>query len=345
MKRAIILSLSFLLILTSGISCKRSIYKVNVSGINVNVRIKRLEQDLFGISPGHLSDSLGYLKQKHDGFLKYFGYVINIGEIGDSSWNEGLMNFCTDKVNNDIYTSTEAVFHSMGVIETGMTNAFRHYRYYFPSKKIPGVYTCITGFNNSIITGDSVLGIGLDRYLGPGNKFYKQLQIYKYQLARMKPENILSDCMYGWASSEWDYKAIGYLQNNVLADIIHEGKLLFFAKCMLPETPDELIFGFSPAQMNFCKKNEGLMWQYLVEHNLLFSSDMLTRKKLTGEAPFTSFFSSESPGRASAWTGFRIVESYMSRNREVTLEKLMTAEDIQEILEKAGYRPSAGRQR
>ena len=309
----------------------------------MNISIKRLEQDLFTIAPGHISDSIGYLKEKYNGFLKYFGYVINIGEISDSTWNEGLVSFCTDKMNNDLYRSATAVFPSLTGLETGMTDAFRHYRYYFPLKKIPGVFSCITGFNNSIITGDSVLGIGLDRYLGPDNKYYRELGLYKYQIARMKPENILPDCMYGWASSEWDFKDIGYSQNNVLADIIHEGKLLYFVRCMLPDIPDELIFGFTPDQLKFCIKNEGGMWQYLVEHNLLFSSEMLTRKKLTGEAPFTSYFSSESPGRAAAWTGFRIVESYMSKNRGITLEKLMEEKDIQEILEKARYRPSAGR--
>jgi hypothetical protein len=341
MKRTIFLSLLFIAVISFCTSCKRNIYKVNVSGVDVNISVKRLENDLFTITPGHISDSIAYLKEKYDGFLKYFGYVINIGEMSDSSWNEGLVNFCTDKMNNDIYLSTRAVFPSLTGLERGLTDAFRHYRYYFPSKKIPGLFSCITGFNNSIITGDSVLGIGLDRYLGPDNKYYSQLRIYKYQIVRMKPENILPDCMYGWASSEWEFKNFGYSQNNVLADIIHEGKLLFFVKCMLPDTPDQLVFGFTADQLKFCKNNEGRMWQYLVEHNLLFSSDMLTRKKLTGEAPFTSYFSSESPGRAAAWTGFRIVESYMSENRGITLEKLMGEKDVQEILEKAKYRPSA----
>jgi hypothetical protein len=343
MKRPFFFTFSLLLILSFCSSCRHNIYNVNVSGIEQQVTIKRLEQDLFTLSPAHIKDSLAYLNIKYDGFLKYFGYVINIGEPGDSSWTEGLVNFCTDKSNNDIYQATDAVYHSLAETEAGMTDAFRHYRYYFPSKKIPGVFTCITGFNNSIITGDSVLAIGLDRYLGPENKFYPRLGLYKYQIARMKRENILPDCFYSWATSEWNFKDMGYSRSNVLADIVHEGKLLFFVKCMLPGIPDDLVFGFTPGQLEFCKNNEGRMWQYLVEHNLLFSSDMLTRKKLTGEAPFTSYFSSESPGRAAAWTGFRIVESYMLHNMDMTLEKLMGEKDIQTILENSRYRPSPSR--
>jgi len=342
MRRTLFTSIPVILILSFCASCHRDIYNVNVSDIKLNISVKRLEQDLFKMSPGHITDSIGWFRTKYDGFMKYFGYVINIGEQSDSSWKSGLVNFCTDKQNNEIYLATDAVFHSFSTTAVGITDAFRHYSHYFPSKKIPGVFTCITGFNNSIIIGDSVLAIGLDRYLGPESKFYPQLGLYKYQIARMKPENIVPDCMYAWASSEWNFKDMHYVQDNVLADIIHEGKLLFFVKCMLPQISDDLIFGFTPGQLDFCKKNEGKMWMYIVENNLLFSRDQLTRKKLTGEAPFTSYFSTESPGRAAAWTGFRIVESYMSHNRDITLEKLMTDTDIQSIFENAKYRPSAG---
>jgi len=108
---------------------------------------------------------------------------------------------------------------------------------------------------------------------------------------------------------------------------------------MLPETDEKLIFGFNEAQMKFCLNNESQMWQYLVEHDLLFSTDQLTKRKLTGEAPFTLYFTNESPGRAAAWIGYRIVESYMVNNRGTSLESLMNNTDIQGILEKARYSP------
>jgi hypothetical protein len=231
------------------------------------------------------------------------------------------------------------IYPDLKNIEKELNVAFRHYRYYFPHKKIPGVYTCITGFNESIITGDSVLGIALDKYLGSASKYYPGLQIYKYQAARMNSFNIVPDCIYAWASSEWNYKDMGYATDNVLTEMIHEGKLLYFVKSMLPDHDENLIFGFNAGQMKFCKNNENQMWQYLVEHNLLFSSDQLTKRKLTGEAPFTFYFSKESPGRAAVWTGFRIIESYMRNNKNNSLEGLMKNTDIQGILEKARYNP------
>jgi hypothetical protein len=108
---------------------------------------------------------------------------------------------------------------------------------------------------------------------------------------------------------------------------------------MLPELRDELLLGFTTDQMNFCSNNEAQMWTYLIEQDLLFSTDQFTIRKITGEAPFTSFFTNESPGRAGIWLGFRIVESYMMKNPGVSLKDLMNDTNIQGILEKAKYNP------
>jgi hypothetical protein len=326
-------------VLTGFVSCKKNHYKVNTSSINVKIEIKRLEKDLFTLNPNDIISTVPSLREKYKGFLQLFSYVINTGDINDSSFGDFLVRFCTDKQNNDVYALTMKTFPDVRQIEGELQGAFRNYLYYFPTRKVPAVFTCISGFNNSIITGDSVLGISLDRYLGADCEYYPRLEIYKYIAARMTPKDIVPDCMYGWAASEWDLSGLKYQNDNVLTEIIHNGKLKYFEKCMLPEYSDELIFGFTPDQMKFCRNNESQMWQYLIENDLLFKTDQFTIRKLTGEAPFTSFFTSESPGRASVWLGFRIVESFMMKNPGVKLEDLMNSSDVQNILEKAKYSP------
>ncbi len=327
------------LIILGSLSCKRDHYKVDVSDIDLSVNIKRLELDLFEGSPNELISKVPQLKEKYDGFLQLFSFVINIGLVTDSSWINGLVSFCTDKQNYEVYSATKKLYPEIQFIEEGLTGAFKHFRYYFKKRTIPAVFTCISGFNNSMITGDSLLGISLDRYLGSDCKYYPGLSIYKYQAARMNPQNIVTDCMYAWASREWLYKDLQYSSDNVLSEMIHEGKLLYFVRCMLPDSGNDLVFGFTPDQMRFCTDNEGQMWQYLIENKLLFSSEQLVRRKLTGEAPFTAYFSKESPGRSAVWIGFRIVESFMAKNKNVTLEELMMMTDCQDILEKAKYNP------
>ena len=320
-------------------SCKKNHYKVNISSIHVKVEIKRLETDLFTLNPNDIKAMVPSLRQKYNGFLQLFSYVINTGDINDDSFGDFLLRFCTDKQNNDVFTLTMQLYPDITEIELNLQDAFCHYLYYFPERSVPAVFTCITGFNNSIITGDSVLGIGLDRYLGADCKFYPRLEIYNYIAARMTRENIVPDCMYGWGASEWDFSTLNYPADNVVAEMIHYGKLKYFEKCMLPEISDEIIFGFTPDQMKFCRNNESQMWQYLIENDLLFNSDQFTIRKLTGEAPFTTYFTNESPGRAAVWLGFRIVESYMMKNKSINIEKLMKDINIQVILEKAKYNP------
>ncbi len=320
-------------------SCKRNHYKVNISSIDVRIKIKRLEKDLFTLNPSEISNKVLSLKQEYKGFLQLFSYVINAGDINDTSFGDLLVRFCTDKQNNEVFNLTMQLYPDVTKIEEGLQDAFRHYLYYFPEKHAPAVYTCITGFNNSIITGDSVLGIGLDRYLGADCEYYPRLEIYKYMAARMTRDNIVPDCIYGWSASEWDFSALNYSADNVLAEIIHDGKLKYFEKCMLPETADEIIFGFTSGQMKFCRNNESQMWQYLIENDLLFKTDKFIIRKLIGEAPFTSYFTNESPGRAAVWMGFRIVESYMIKNPGKKIEELMKDTDVQEILQKAKYSP------
>ena len=331
--------LIIILILPCITSCKKNHYKVNISAIKTRVEIKRLEQDLFTLNPNEISATLPALKEKYKGFLQYFSYVINTGNINETSFGDLLVRFCTDKQNNDVYALTMKQYPDLKSVEKDLQEAFRHYLYYFPEMKVPAVFTCITGFNNSIITGDSVLGIGLDRYLGADCIYYPMLEIYKYIALRMTPENIVPDCIYGMAASEWDFTTVKYSADNVMTEIIHNGKLRYFEKCMLPEATDELIFGFTPEQLKFCRNNEDQMWKYIVEHDMLFNSDQFTIRKLTGEAPFTSYFTSESPGRAAVWLGFRIVESYMMKNPGVKLGDLMADVNVQAILEKAKYSP------
>jgi hypothetical protein len=328
-----------LLVMQCFVSCKKNPYKVRISFIKVDIEIKRLEKDLFTVNPEDISAKVPELKNKYDGFLQLFSYVINTGDINDPSFGDLLAGFCTDKQNNDVYSMTMKLYPDLATIEESLEDAFKHYLYYFPGKTVPEVYSCMTGFNNSIITGDSALGIGLDRYLGADCEYYPRLEIYKYIAARMTPVYIVPDCMYGWGASEWDFASMNYPADNVMTEMIHEGKLRYFEKCMLPELPDEIIYGFTPGQMKFCRNNEGQMWQYLVENDLVFKTDHFIIRKLIGEAPFTSYFTNESPGRAAVWLGFRIVESYMARNKGTSLESLMKDVNIQGILEKSKYNP------
>jgi len=76
-----------------------------------------------------------------------------------------------------------------------------------------------------------------------------------------------------------------------------------------------------------------------VEHKLLFDNDRMNIRRFTGPGPFTSSFTSESPGKTGVWLGWQIVRKYMNKNPETSLPALMKEKDYQKILNYSGYDP------
>ena len=195
----------------------------------------------------------------------------------------------------------------------------------------------------SLLLDEGFLGISLDRYLGGDAGYYDQLGIPRYMQRKMVPEKIPSDCFYAIAQTEFPFfpppEDSVKVRKNVINQMIYEGKLLYFIRAMMPREKDEILLGFTSDQLKWCRMNEGRMWAYLIENNLLFSTDYLTINKLTRDAPFTSYFPQESPGKAANWIGWQIVKDYMSSHAQVTLKELMNNYNYQEILDESGYNP------
>jgi len=335
----ITITILFFTIIISA-SCRRDPYRVNISGIDLNLEIRDLAGDIFGTPPNEMAAKADSLKREYGRVLNTYSSVIGLGDTSDEHWNEAFILFATDMRNLDLWDSVRQVWPDAGRLKRELEPAFRHYAYYFPERVIPEVVTCISVFNNSIIVDDSLLMVSLDRYLGAGSAYYPSVGIYNYQARKMTPDYTSSDCIYAWASTEWDYNTSGYGAKTLLNTMLHEAKLVYFTRRMMPSLPDTILFGFTERQLEFCRSREEMIWEYLVSKDLLFSSDGFLIRKFTGEAPFTSYFTEESPGRAVVWTGFRIIERYMNNNPDVTMEELMTMTDCQAILGGAKYNPN-----
>ncbi len=325
-----------LLVAVLMFSCKSQRLKVDLSNVKIDLEIDRFEQALFSIPPDQVDEKIPELYDRYGRFLERFSYVINIGQPGDPGYSSYLRAFLTDTMVQDVYRRVETSFPDLTELEGTLREAFRHYHYYFPDRDIPSVYTYISGFNPSLIIDKGILGIGLDKYLGKGTDYYVRLGLPKYMRDKMHPEKIPSDCMYYWASTEFP---MNDSVNNVLSNMIYEGQLLYFTRAMMPDMPDSLIMGYSPAQIRWLEDNEKDMYTYLVENKLLFDRNTLTINKLVRDAPFTQYFSTDSPGRTGSWLGWQIVRSYMDHHPEMDLPALMAERDYQALFSRSRYRP------
>jgi uncharacterized protein YjaZ len=81
------------------------------------------------------------------------------------------------------------------------------------------------------------------------------------------------------------------------------------------------------------------MWTYLAEHKMLFSNERMDIKRYTDDAPYTSSFTADSPGRTGCWLGWQIVKDYMKKNPGMTIPELMEEKDCRKILNYSAYQP------
>jgi gliding motility-associated lipoprotein GldB len=317
-------------------SCTRNPLKINVSDVSADLKVKHLDVDLLKLTSEQLPAAVPNLKRAYGEFFDIFTYrMIAIGGTEQANFNEVLYSFISDTLIRKLESKVAENIDTVQ-LRAKLETAFKHYKYYFPEKEIPTIYTCISGFNQSVVTSEKLIGISLDKYLGADSPYYDRLALPAYKRRNMNPAKLTSDVMYAWAVTEWPKTDDA---NNLLSQMVYEGKMIYFVEAMLPEMHDTLKIGFTRKQLDFCVNNEAKMWTFLAEHKLLFSTDRMSIKRFIDFGPYTASFSEESPARTGVWLGWQIVRSYMKEHPETKLSDLMNNNDFQSILNQSGYQP------
>jgi hypothetical protein len=147
---------------------------------------------------------------------------------------------------------------------------------------------------------------------------------------------ILPYCFEAIANNEFGAFDRG---NDFLSQMIYKGKIMYFLDVMLPQLPKADKLRFSKKQIAWCEENEKNIWAYLIDNEILFSTDVKQFNSYINYSPFAKGMSNKSPGRIAYWLGWKIVDEYMANNTSLTLEKLMQNINAQEILQQSGYKP------
>jgi hypothetical protein len=249
-----------------------------------------------------------------------------------------LVHYLQDPYVKVLYDSTEKKYSDINDIEKQLTEAFKYYRYYFPHNTVPDVITYIDGPPYGLTYQDNILGIGLDGYLGERFPAYtlRPDPVPLFALRKFKKEYIVPNTMNVLATGVYDFDMN---EHKMIDAMVFKGKVLYFVKKMLPDTPDSLIFGYADSTLTWLNRNERNVWQFFIEKKLLYETDPLIFSKYINDAPSTSGMPPEAPGNVACWVGYKIVEEYMKSKSGVTLEQLMNNTDAQKILEDSGYKP------
>jgi hypothetical protein len=324
---------TFPLIILALLSCDSGNYRRNadVSKVKIEkVQIGSYEQALFSIDKSKLKAELLRLQPDYPMFLA--------GDLNDSSNLKRISDYLNDTLLMSVFNDSRQSFSDLSWLEAALTESFKYYKFYYPDRILPRVFTYISGFYYEypvqIFEGNMVVAI--DMYLGTDYPRYKTLGLPKYTLRRFSKEYITRDCMYEMARMEINNKRVG---TALLDRMINEGKLVWFTNAMLPQLPETILLDYSKEQWDWAKSAEGIVWAFLIENELLYSREMQPVQKFIGDGPFTSFFGAESPPRLGVFVGWRIITSFMNKNLEVTPHELMNNYNAQEILNQSGYKP------
>lgn len=305
--------------------------RVDTSGISLDrITIHRYDQDLFRIDHTNLRVELESLKPKYGFFLDT--------DLSDTVKLRDMFDYLKNDRNIVFSKACEQNFNDLSSVEQDLTEGFRHLLYYHPGFRIPRIYSYISSgdYLYPVRTGDSVLLIALDCYLGSDFPVYKTDGIPLYRAQRMVPDQIVPECFRVVCAQLYPAREPG---TTLLQEMVEEGKRLWFLDAMLPEVPDHIKIGYTPEQVKWVEENEKNVWAAMIENQVLYSSSQSVLRSMMADGPFTPEFSQASPPRLGAYLGWQIVRQYMEQQDDVTLDELMANRDAQAILRLSKYKP------
>jgi gliding motility-associated lipoprotein GldB len=312
--------LFIIVIIIALVSCdKKTKVEKAVEKIPMELKVERFDKLFFETSP----KDLGKLKNQ-------FPFFFPKG-TPDSVWLEKMQN----PQWRELYTEVQKKYSNFEPVKKDLTTLFQHLKYYFPETKTPKVITVISemDYNNKVIYTDSLVIISLELYLGKGHKFY---QFPKYLKQNFEQKQMLPDVVSSFSAQ----KIAPITNKNLLGQMIYFGKQLYLKDLLLPDYTDADKMGYTPEQIKWCEENEGYMWRYFLENEMLYSDDQKLNNRFINPAPFSKFYleiDNESPGRVGAWIGWQMVRSFM-KNNEVSLQEMLKM-NAKELFEKSKYKP------
>lgn len=316
--------------------CSKNKFKVDVSDIKVDLELLRFEQDLFDNKLNQYSE----FKSKYGYFIDDYTQGI-LGFNGDSTTAfQQLMLFKQDQNARKVYDLVQKKYKNFELHEKELITAYRYFKYHFPKENIPKVITCTNNFSLSTMNavGEGYICIGLDMHMGKDFRPYEFTDIENYWKPNLTPETIAPYHMLAHFHDLFERYNKG---ENYLDDMLYQGKLLYCLDAVFPDLEDQYKIGFTKEQLNWCKQEEKMIWQFIVKDKYLYEIDKVRYNKLLKEGPKTiaANVPPDAPPMIGKYAGWQLIRQYMDNNKNVTLEQLMKETDSKKILQNSGYKP------
>ena len=302
------------------------------------VEIVRFDQTLLGVQEESVAEDVRNLYARYPEFMPlWVENILGIPSQDTTFLEQQLPLFLNDTIYGFKQTNAreKEMFADISDLQRSVNKAFTRIKWLYPELETPTLYLFISGFQTPIYMEDGLIGIGADMYLGSDYEYYNRV-VYEYQKITMRKECIPVDVVSAYLFRNIDFTST---QSRLLEQMIYRGKIMYLTAQIFDELPGYEVMGWKKEQWDWSVSNEQAIWHHMMDQRALYKQETIVISSYLNDAPFTSEVSQESPGRLGIWIGWRIVESYMENNPEVTLQELMAQGDAQKILELSSYRP------
>ncbi len=120
--------------------------------------------------------------------------VLKLGSVSTPDIYSKFLTFYQDSVLQNIISEAESQYANVDDLNKQFSAAFKKLKSWLPDLKIPMVYTQISALDQSVIIGESSVGISLDKYLGKDYPTYAKYYTEE-QRNTMSRDYILPDCI------------------------------------------------------------------------------------------------------------------------------------------------------
>ncbi len=337
------------IVLLGFIACTGNKKIPDVSNIRVNLEVQRFEQDFFAIDTNNIAAGISRLQQQYPIFLPDFiQHILGLSLTDDGGKSDAAIKmFLRDY--RLVKDTASKIFSNFIAIEDEVKKGLQFTKYYFPAYHAPeklitfigpldAIFETGLGKTGDVITQDA-LAVGLQLHLGKNASLYQspvaQSLFPQYVSRKFEPAYIAVNCMKNIIDDIFPARAT----DKTLLDLtIDKGKRLYVLNKLLPHVPDTLKIGYTAAQLKGCYANEGLIWSFLIQNDLIYNSDPLRIQSYIEEGPLTQELGEGSPGNISLFTGWQIIKKYMERFPDTAIDDLLQL-DARQILQDSKYKP------
>lgn len=298
----------------------------------------RADQLLFHAPPDSLAAvSLRAYADLGEFYRIYVEQVLQAAPVDDPRLSMALLHFTRDPDWAAAQAAADSLFGDMASEREAFGSAFGRLKALFPDSLVPRVVIFNAGYNYGIFPTDSVLGVGIEWFIGADHPVVGLLApeaFPNYVKRRMVPGMLVPAAMKGWLMVHYLRDASG---EDLLTQMVEVGKVMALLDAVLPEADPALKLAFTPEQLAWCEANEFNIWRTLVSDGHLFSKDPERIAAYLNDGPFTNGLPRESPGHIGEWIGLRMVQAYLKAHPGTRLPDLFPGPDARTILKE--YKP------